>query len=290
MIMQQSTDFKNLENTKSIENKAQAQTDDSQLEPQGRVLNLLNQQYLSVKNLNFYYGDSKTLHDINASFAQNKITALIGPSGSGKSTLLRTLNRIYELYPKQKATGQILLQGQNVLEKNIDLNQLRKEIGMVFQKPTPFPMSIFDNIAFAIKLHEKLPKAELQLRVEEALKQAALWDEVKDKLQQQGTRLSGGQQQRLCIARTLAVKPKILLLDEPTSALDPISTKKIEGLLTELKTQYTIVMVTHNLKQAERLSDSTMFMINGELVEYAPTNVFFNAPKDPRTVDYIHNE
>ncbi|WP_440617351.1 phosphate ABC transporter ATP-binding protein PstB [Cysteiniphilum sp. 6C5] len=288
--MQQSTDFKNLENTKSIENKAQAQTDDSQLEPQGRVLNLLNQQYLSVKNLNFYYGDSKTLHDINASFAQNKITALIGPSGSGKSTLLRTLNRIYELYPKQKATGQILLQGQNVLEKNIDLNQLRKEIGMVFQKPTPFPMSIFDNIAFAIKLHEKLPKAELQLRVEEALKQAALWDEVKDKLQQQGTRLSGGQQQRLCIARTLAVKPKILLLDEPTSALDPISTKKIEGLLTELKTQYTIVMVTHNLKQAERLSDSTMFMINGELVEYAPTNVFFNAPKDPRTVDYIHNE
>lgn len=288
--MQQSTDFKNLENVKSIENKAQAQSDHSQFESQGRVLNLPNQQYLSVKNLNFYYGDSKTLHDVNASFAQNKITALIGPSGSGKSTLLRTLNRIYELYPKQKATGQILLQGQNVLEKNIDLNQLRKEIGMVFQKPTPFPMSIFDNIAFAIKLHEKLPKAELQLRVEEALKQAALWDEVKDKLQQQGTRLSGGQQQRLCIARTLAVKPKILLLDEPTSALDPISTKKIEGLLTELKTQYTIVMVTHNLKQAERLSDSTMFMINGELVEYAPTDVFFNAPKDPRTVDYIHNE
>ena len=290
--MQQSTDFKNLENTENTENIVQAQTDhsDSQLETQGRVLNLPNKQYLAVKNLNFYYGDSKTLHDINASFAQNKITALIGPSGSGKSTLLRTLNRIYELYPKQKATGQILLQGQNVLEKNIDLNQLRKEIGMVFQKPTPFPMSIFDNIAFAIKLHEKLSKTELQQRVEEALKQAALWDEVKDKLQQQGTRLSGGQQQRLCIARTLAVKPKILLLDEPTSALDPISTKKIEGLLTELKAQYTIVMVTHNLKQAERLSDSTMFMINGELVEYAPTDVFFNAPKDPRTVDYIHNE
>ncbi|WP_440683219.1 phosphate ABC transporter ATP-binding protein PstB [Cysteiniphilum halobium] len=282
--MQQSIEFKNLEN------KAKAQIDNTQFESHRRVLNLPNQQYLAVKNLNFYYGDSKTLHDINASFAQNKITALIGPSGSGKSTLLRTLNRIYELYPKQKATGQILLQGQNVLEKNIDLNQLRKEIGMVFQKPTPFPMSIFDNIAFAIKLHEKLAKAQLQQRVEEALKQAALWDEVKDKLQQQGTRLSGGQQQRLCIARTLAVKPKILLLDEPTSALDPISTKKIERLLTELKTQYTIVMVTHNLKQAERLSDSTMFMINGELVEYAPTDVFFNTPKDPRTVDYIHNE
>ncbi len=292
MIMQQSTEFKSLKKLENIESTAQAQTDhsNSQFETQGRVLNLPNKQYLAVKNLNFYYGDSKTLHDINASFAQNKITALIGPSGSGKSTLLRTLNRIYELYPKQTATGQILLQGQNVLEKNIDLNQLRKEIGMVFQKPTPFPMSIFDNIAFAIKLHEKLPKAELQQRVEEALKQAALWDEVKDKLQQQGTRLSGGQQQRLCIARTLAVKPKILLLDEPTSALDPISTKKIEGLLTELKAQYTIVMVTHNLKQAERLSDSTMFMINGELVEYAPTDVFFNAPKDPRTVDYIHNE
>ncbi len=290
MIMQQSTEFKSLKNLENIESTAQAQTHHSQFETQGRVLNLPSQQYLSVKNLNFYYGDSKTLHDINASFAQNKITALIGPSGSGKSTLLRTLNRIYELYPKQKATGQILLQGQNVLEKNIDLNQLRKEIGMVFQKPTPFPMSIFDNIAFAIKLHEKLPKTELQQRVEEALKQAALWDEVKDKLQQQGTRLSGGQQQRLCIARTLAVKPKILLLDEPTSALDPISTKKIEGLLTALKAQYTIVMVTHNLKQAERLSDSTMFMINGELVEYAPTDVFFNAPKDPRTVDYIHNE
>ncbi|WP_119328093.1 phosphate ABC transporter ATP-binding protein PstB [Cysteiniphilum halobium] len=282
--MQQSIEFKNLEN------KAKSQIDNTQFESHRRVLNLPNQQYLAVKNLNFYYGDSKTLHDINASFAQNKITALIGPSGSGKSTLLRTLNRIYELYPKQKATGQILLQGQNVLEKNIDLNQLRKEIGMVFQKPTPFPMSIFDNIAFAIKLHEKLAKAQVQQRVEEALKQAALWDEVKDKLQQQGTRLSGGQQQRLCIARTLAVKPKILLLDEPTSALDPISTKKIERLLTELKTQYTIVMVTHNLKQAERLSDSTMFMINGELVEYAPTDVFFNTPKDPRTVDYIHNE
>ncbi len=249
-----------------------------------------SQPYLSVKALNFYYGESKTLHNINASFEQNKITVLIGPSGSGKSTLLRTLNRIYELYPKQRATGSIILHGQNILDKHIDLNQLRKEVGMVFQKPTPFPMSIFDNIAFAIKLHEKLNRAETSQRVEEALKQAALWDEVKDKLQQQGTRLSGGQQQRLCVARTLAVRPKILLLDEPTSALDPISTKKIEILLNELKKRYTIVMVTHNLKQAERLSDNMMFMMNGELVEYAQTQVFFNSPKDSRTLDYIHNE
>ena len=253
-------------------------------------LSVIQSDYLSVNGLCFYYGSAKTLHNINASFEKNKITALIGPSGSGKSTLLRTLNRIYELYPKQRATGEIVLQGQNILEKNVDLNQLRKEIGMVFQKPTPFPMTIFENIAFAIRMHEKLSKDELKSRVEEALTQAALWDEVKDKLHQQGTRLSGGQQQRLCIARTVAVKPEILLLDEPTSALDPISTKKIEALVTELKERYTIIMVTHNLKQAQRLSDNTMFMIDGELVEYSQTEVFFDNPVDPRTLDYIRNE
>ena len=253
-------------------------------------LSVIQSDYLSVNGLCFYYGSAKTLHNINASFEKNKITALIGPSGSGKSTLLRTLNRIYKLYPKQRATGEIVLQGQNILEKNVDLNQLRKEIGMVFQKPTPFPMTIFENITFAIRMHEKLSKDELKSRVEEALTQAALWDEVKDKLHQQGTRLSGGQQQRLCIARTIAVKPEILLLDEPTSALDPISTKKIEALVTELKERYTIIMVTHNLKQAQRLSDNTMFMIDGELVEYSQTEVFFDNPVDPRTLDYIRNE
>ncbi|MFZ9036313.1 MAG: phosphate ABC transporter ATP-binding protein PstB [Francisellaceae bacterium] len=246
--------------------------------------------YITVKNLDFYYGNRKTLKNINVSFDKNKITALIGPSGSGKSTLLRTLNRIYELYPKQKATGEILLEGQNILDNNLDLNQLRKEIGMVFQKPTPFPMTIYDNIAFAVKLHEKLSKSQMKERVEEALKQAALWDEVKDKLYDAGGRLSGGQQQRLCIARTIAVKPEILLLDEPTSALDPISTKKIEMLVRDLAKHYTIIMVTHNLKQAKRLSDKTMFMINGEVIEYAETGVFFGTPQDERVLDYIRNE
>ncbi len=253
-------------------------------------LSVVDQNYFTVKHLDFYYGVAKTLHNINASFERNKITALIGPSGSGKSTLLRALNRIYELYPKQKATGEILLEGQNLLDSSVDLNQLRKEIGMVFQKPTPFPMSIFENIAFAVRLHEKLSKSEIENRVEESLKKAALWDEVKDKLHQPGTKLSGGQQQRLCIARTIAVKPEILLLDEPTSALDPISTKKIEALVTELKEHYTIIMVTHNLKQAERLSDNTMFMTDGEIVEYQSTKQFFGAPKDARTIDYIRNE
>ncbi len=257
---------------------------------EGGILSVVSQPYFEVRNLSFYYGNSKTLHNINTRFEKNKITALIGPSGSGKSTLLRALNRIYELYPKQKATGEILLEGQNLLDRSVDLNQLRKEIGMVFQKPTPFPMSIYENIAFALKLHEKLSKSQIKERVEEALVKAALWDEVKDKLYQPGTRLSGGQQQRLCIARTIAIKPEILLLDEPTSALDPISTKKIESLVIDLKKQYTIIMVTHNLKQAERLSDNTMFMVNGELVEYQATVDFFSQPKDPRTLDYIRNE
>ena len=205
-------------------------------------------------------------------------------------TLIRTFNRIFELYPGQSVTGEILLEGQNILSKELDINQLRKKIGMVFQKPTPFPMTIFDNIAFAIRLHEKLSKAELSDRVEEALVQSALWDEVKDKLYSAGSRLSGGQQQRLCIARTLAIKPEILLLDEPTSALDPISTGKIEELIHKLKEEYTIIMVTHNLRQAQRISDKTIFMVDGKIVEQDKTNQLFSSPKEPQTQHYISNE
>ncbi len=247
-------------------------------------------QYFEVKDLHFFYGKTATLSKINTSIPKHQTTAIIGPSGSGKSTLLRTFNRIYELYAGQSATGQILLNGHNILDSNVDVNQLRKKISMVFQKPTPFPMSIFENIAFAIKLHEKLNRSELSDRVEEALVQAALWEEVKDKLHSPGISLSGGQQQRLCIARTLAIHPEILLLDEPTSALDPISTGKIEALIHNLKKQYTIIMVTHNLKQAHRVSDKTIFMVNGKIVEQAPTETFFAKPKDPQTVHYISNE
>lgn len=245
--------------------------------------------YFEVKNLDFYYGQSHALKNINLSFDEYKVTALIGPSGSGKSTLLRVLNRIYALYPEQSAKGEICYLGENILDASVDINALRKMIGMVFQKPTPFPMSIYDNIAFAIKIHEKLTKDELNHRVEEALKQAALWDEVKDKLKAPGTSLSGGQQQRLCIARTLAIKPKIILLDEPTSALDPISTKKIEALIEQLKYDYTIIIVTHNLKQAQRVSDQTIFMAQGEVVEVADTQTFFTQPQDLRTKAYIHH-
>ncbi len=242
---------------------------------------------LAVRNLNFHYGAFHALKDISLDMHTNRITAFIGPSGCGKSTLLRCLNRIYELYPKQKASGEILLDGVNLLRKEQDLNLLRARIGMVFQKPTPFPMSIYDNIAFGVKLYERLSRGAMQERVEWALDKAALWDEVKDKLHQTGTALSGGQQQRLCIARAIAVKPEVLLLDEPASALDPISTLKIEELITELKDEYTIVIVTHNMQQAARVSDYTAFMYLGELIEVGATEDVFTNPRRKQTEDYI---
>ncbi len=240
-----------------------------------------------IKDLNFFYGKYRALESINMQIAEKQVTAFIGPSGCGKSTLLRSFNRIYELYPDQRATGQILLDGANVLEKRQDLNLLRAKIGMVFQKPTPFPMSIYDNIAFGIRLYENLSRAEMADRVEWALSKAALWDEVKDKLKQSGTRLSGGQQQRLCIARAIAVKPEVLLLDEPASALDPISTAHIETLIDELKSDYTIVIVTHNMQQAARVSDYTAFMYLGRMVEFGDTNDIFTNPRRKETEDYI---
>ena len=242
---------------------------------------------LSVRNLNFYYGSFQALHDINLDIPAQRVTAFIGPSGCGKSTLLRTFNRIYELYPRQRAEGEILLDGRNVLDRRQDLNLLRARVGMVFQKPTPFPMSIYDNIAFGVRLYERLSRHEMEERVEWALRKAALWDEVKDKLRQNGTMLSGGQQQRLCIARAVAVKPTVLLLDEPASALDPISTLKIEELISELKAEYTIAIVTHNMQQAARVSDYTAFMYLGKLVEMADTNTLFTTPANRQTEDYI---
>ncbi|HET7649264.1 MAG TPA: phosphate ABC transporter ATP-binding protein PstB [Gammaproteobacteria bacterium] len=242
---------------------------------------------LSIKELNFHYGRFHALHDINLDISERQVTAFIGPSGCGKSTLLRTLNRIYELYPEQRASGQVLLDGRNILDRDQDLNLLRARIGMVFQKPTPFPMSVYNNIAFGVRLYDRLPRASMDDRVEWALRKAALWDEVKDKLHQSGTRLSGGQQQRLCIARAIAVKPEVLLLDEPASALDPISTLKIEELIAELKTDYTIVIVTHNMQQAARVSDYTAFMYLGNLVEYADTSTLFTNPAKKQTEDYI---
>jgi phosphate transport system ATP-binding protein len=240
-----------------------------------------------IRDLSFFYKDFEALHGINLTLYDRHVTAFIGPSGCGKSTLLRTLNRIYDLYPGQRATGEILIDGQNILEPGQDLNLLRAKVGMVFQKPTPFPMSIFDNVAFGIRLYEKLPAAELEERVESALRRAALWDEVKDKLKQSGLSLSGGQQQRLCIARAIAVRPEILLLDEPASALDPISTQKIEELIFELKSDYCIAIVTHNMQQAARSSDYTAFMYLGELIEFDETESIFTKPRDRRTEDYI---
>lgn len=242
---------------------------------------------IEINNLNFYYHQYQALKNINLAIAKNKVTAFIGPSGCGKSTLLRTLNRMFELYPQQKATGEINLEGVNLLTTDIDIAIIRAKVGMVFQKPTPFPMSIYDNIAFGIKLFEQLSKAELNDRIEWALTKAALWHEVKDKLQQNGNSLSGGQQQRLCIARAIAVKPEVLLLDEPCSALDPISTLKIEELISELKQDYTLAMVTHNMQQASRCSDYTAYMYLGELIEFGETSQIFNQPKDQRTQDYI---
>ena len=242
---------------------------------------------IAVRNFNFYYGSFHALNNINLDFPANKVTAFIGPSGCGKSTLLRTFNRMYDLYPGMKAEGDLLLDDKNILGKDIDLNLLRAKVGMVFQKPTPFPMSIYDNVTFGVKLYEKLSKSELDDRVEWALRKAALWGEVKDKLKQSGNSLSGGQQQRLCIARAVANKPEVVLLDEPTSALDPISTAHIEELVTELKKDYTIAMVTHNMQQAARVSDFTAYMYLGELIEVDRTEKVFKNPSRKETEDYI---
>jgi phosphate transport system ATP-binding protein len=242
---------------------------------------------VSIRHLDFFYGENRALKDVNVPLYDRHVTAFIGPSGCGKSTLLRILNRIYDLYPNQRAAGEVVLDGQNILTGNQDLNLLRARVGMVFQKPTPFPMSIFENIAFGIRLYERLGRADLDQRVEHALRRAALWEEVKDKLNANGLSLSGGQQQRLCIARTVAVQPEVILLDEPCSALDPISTAKIEELIDELKEEYTIAIVTHNMQQAARVSDFTAFMYLGELVEFDSTSKMFTAPRDQRTQDYI---
>ncbi|EWY38857.1 phosphate ABC transporter ATP-binding protein [Skermanella stibiiresistens SB22] len=242
---------------------------------------------VSIKNLSFFYGEFEALKKITLPIYDRRVTAFIGPSGCGKSTLLRILNRIYDLYPNQRAVGEVLLDGENLLSPNIDLNLLRARIGMVFQKPTPFPMSIHDNIAFGIRLYEKLPRDEMDSRVEQALRRAALWNEVKDKLNQSGLSLSGGQQQRLCIARAIAVNPSVLLMDEPASALDPISTSKIEELIDELKSDYTICIVTHNMQQAARASDFTAFMYLGELIEFGVTEELFTTPKKKRTEEYV---
>jgi phosphate transport system ATP-binding protein len=242
---------------------------------------------IEIRNLSFFYGTFKGLKDVNLNIAENKVTAFIGPSGCGKSTLLRTLNRMYSLYPGQRAEGEISLYGTNILDKKQDLNLLRAQVGMVFQKPTPFPMSIYDNIAFGVRLYENLSRSDMDDRVEWALSKAAIWNEVKDKLGQNGLSLSGGQQQRLCIARSVAVKPKVILLDEPTSALDPISTAKVEELVSELKKDYTVAIVTHNMQQAARVSDFTAYMYLGELVEFGVTEQIFMKPVKQETEDYI---
>ncbi len=242
---------------------------------------------IAISNLDFFYGKFQGLKDINLSIAEKRVTAFIGPSGCGKSTLLRTMNRMYSLYPGQRAAGKIMFNGQNILESGVDLNMLRAKVGMVFQKPTPFPMSIYDNIAFGVSLYENLGQRDMDERVEWALSKAAMWDEAKDKLKQSGMALSGGQQQRLCIARAVSVKPDVLLLDEPTSALDPISTAKIEELMTELKSDYTIAIVTHNMQQAARVSDFTGYMYLGELIEFGETDQLFLKPRRKETEDYI---
>jgi phosphate transport system ATP-binding protein len=240
-----------------------------------------------IRGLDFFYGSNQALKGISLPLYEHKVTAFIGPSGCGKSTLLRVLNRMYDLYPNQRATGDVMFDGENILSSKQDLNLLRARIGMVFQKPTPFPMSIYENIAFGIRLYERLPKSEMDGRVETSLRRAALWDEVKDKLSANGQSLSGGQQQRLCIARTVSVRPEVILFDEPCSALDPISTAKIEELIDELTDDYTIVIVTHNMQQAARVSEFTAFMYLGELIEFDSTSKMFTAPQDQRTQDYI---
>ncbi len=248
---------------------------------------VISDAQIEFKDFNFFYGKFHALKDINFKMARHKVTAFIGPSGCGKSTLLRTINRMYDLYPEQRAEGQLLFDGRNLLDPSVDVSVLRAKIGMVFQKPTPFPMSIYDNIAFGVKLHERLSSSEMDERVEWALRKAALWDEVKDKLNQSGMSLSGGQQQRLCIARGIAAKPQVVLLDEPTSALDPISTSRIEELINELKSEFTIVIVTHNMQQAARISDYTAYMYLGEMMEFGVTDELFLKPKRQETEDYI---
>jgi phosphate transport system ATP-binding protein len=247
----------------------------------------LNSARISISNLDFFYGGNRALKSINLDFPDRQVTGMIGPSGCGKSTLLRCINRMYDLYPGQRATGEIMMDGENIISPGMDLNQLRSRIGMVFQKPTPFPMSIYDNIAFGVKLHERLSKAAMDERVEWSLKLGALWDEVKDRLTSSAAGLSGGQQQRLCIARTIAVKPEVILFDEPTSALDPISTLKIEELIDELKRDFTIVIVTHNMQQAARCADQVAFFYIGEMVEVGSAAQMFTAPQQRRTQEYI---
>ncbi|WP_413736410.1 phosphate ABC transporter ATP-binding protein PstB [Sodalis sp. RH21] len=251
------------------------------------TINNATDSKVQVRDLNFYYGKFHALKNISLDIARNQVTAFIGPSGCGKSTLLRTFNKMYQLYPEQRAEGEILLDGENILTDKRDVSLLRARVGMVFQKPTPFPMSIFDNIAFGVRLFEKLSRSEMEERVQWSLTKAALWNETKDKLNQSGYSLSGGQQQRLCIARGIAIRPDVLLLDEPCSALDPISTGRIEELISELKTDYTVVIVTHNMQQAARCSDHTAFMYLGELIEFSDTDSIFTAPKNKQTEDYI---
>jgi len=255
--------------------------------PPSAAVSAVEAPKLVARDLKFYYGDYLALKGINVQVAAHKVTAIIGPSGCGKSTLLRVFNRIYSIYPKLRAEGEVLLDGENILDPRYSLNRLRSKVGMVFQKPVPFPMSIYDNIAYAIRHYEKLSRAEMDVRVEQALNQAALWDEAKDKLKQSALGLSGGQQQRLCIARAIALKPEVILFDEPTSALDPIATSKIEQLVEELKEQYTIAIVTHNMQQASRISDFTAFMYLGELIEFDTTTMIFETPKQKMTEDYI---
>ena len=258
-----------------------------ELERVAQTLHATEEPELRIRNFNFYYGKFHAIKNVHMDIHKRRVTAFIGPSGCGKSTLLRAINRMYDLYPEQRVDGEMMLDGKNILDRDINLTDLRARVGMVFQKPTPFPMSIYDNIAFGVRLHEKLSKSEMDDRVEWAINKAALWGEVKDKLQQSGMSLSGGQQQRLCIARGIAVKPQIILLDEPTSALDPLSTARIEELVSDLKQEFTIAIVTHNMQQAARVSDYTAFMYLGELVEFDSTDNVFLKPKKKATEDYI---
>jgi phosphate transport system ATP-binding protein len=254
---------------------------------QARSEAALNTARVAISNLDFFYGDNRALKEIKLDLPDRQVTGMIGPSGCGKSTLLRVLNRMYSLYPGQRATGEVMMDGENIIADSTDLNSLRAKVGMVFQKPTPFPMTIYENIAFGIRLHEKLSKSEMGERIEWALTRAALWNEVKDRLDRSALGLSGGQQQRLCIARTIAVRPEVILFDEPTSALDPISTLKIEELIDELKRDFTIAIVTHNMQQAARCADQVAFFYLGELIEVAPAAQLFTAPKHPKTQEYI---
>jgi len=254
---------------------------------QARATTTMNTARISMRNLDFFYGDHRALKGIALDLPDRQVTGMIGPSGCGKSTLLRVLNRMYDLYPGQRATGEVMMDGENIIDPGMDLNALRARIGMVFQKPTPFPMTIYENIAFGVKLHERLSKSQMEERVEWSLTRAALWGEVKDRLQTSAMGLSGGQQQRLCIARTIAVRPDVILLDEPTSALDPISTLKIEELIDELKHDFTIAIVTHNMQQAARCADQVAFFYLGEMIECAPAAQIFTSPKQKRTQEYV---